>query len=162
MARSQITKNRKFWNSLRKHGFECWSHEILGICSSLEEAKNMEKLLIEQYDTYNCGYNTTKGGEGMVGFRHSTETKAKLSIIGRRARRTDAFKNNVSYHMKLLHKFRKYQNYIVIAPDGSMTNTQNLKKFCADNGLKLETLRHTLKTGTPCPKVQSGWQVKYA
>ena len=39
----------------------------------------MEIYFINKFDSINCGYNLTKGGNGIVGFNHTTETKQKIS-----------------------------------------------------------------------------------
>jgi len=99
--------NRKFYNAIRKHGTDCWQVETLLEVSSVEEAKSKEIELIEQFNSYQQGYNATKGGDGnngivmseesnlarslaqkgipksydrMKGKKHSEETKAKISM----------------------------------------------------------------------------------
>ena len=44
----------------------------------MEEAKAKEKELIKKYDSYKNGYNSTFGGDGSLGLKHSKETKEKL------------------------------------------------------------------------------------
>lgn len=39
----------------------------------------MEIAYIKFYDSYNCGYNCTLGGDGHLGFKVSEETKQKIS-----------------------------------------------------------------------------------
>ena len=41
----------------------------------------LEKYLIAYFNTTNpeFGYNVTKGGEGVSGFKHSEESKAKMA-----------------------------------------------------------------------------------
>lgn len=52
--------------SLRKHGRENFTKEILEECSSLEELSLKEKFWIEKLDSRNpeIGYNILEGGEG--------------------------------------------------------------------------------------------------
>ena len=160
-AMQKKTPTRKFWNAIRKYGIDCWQHIVLSTCVELSEARILEKQFIQKFDSYHLGYNSTLGGEGLDGYKHSVETRQKIGEIGKGKVRSEAFKENVRRHMRAFHKTRKYKDYIVIAPDGSRTNTTNIKKFCSEKDLKLENLRWTLKTGKPCPYVQAGWQVIY-
>jgi hypothetical protein len=54
-----------FPNAIRKYGSQAFSHEILQICYSLEEANTAEKFWIWTYDTQNVlrGFNLAKGGD---------------------------------------------------------------------------------------------------
>ena len=70
-----------FHNAVRKHGKENFDWKIIAECNSLEELNKAEIEMIEKYNTFGNGYNLTKGGEGSSGFKHSEETKQKLSEI---------------------------------------------------------------------------------
>ncbi len=54
-----------FYNAIRKYGEENFEWIILfDNLESTEECKSIEKLMIALFDTYNNGYNGTKGGDG--------------------------------------------------------------------------------------------------
>lgn len=72
--------NRKFYNSIRKHGVDCWTVETLCEVDTIAEAKLKEIELIELFDSYNYGYNSTKGGDGNNGIIMSAESNHKRSI----------------------------------------------------------------------------------
>jgi len=55
--------NKKFYNALKKYGFDNFEWSILHECSSIDELSSLEKYYIEKYDTFNNGYNLTTGGE---------------------------------------------------------------------------------------------------
>ena len=58
--------NFKFYNSIRKHGTDCWTHEVLYYCL-LEDDQylyEVEEQLISDWNTYHNGYNSDKGGVG--------------------------------------------------------------------------------------------------
>lgn len=89
-------KNKHFWDSIQKYGWDNFSHEILFSGLSPEEAFRKERELIAEYDSqnYRRGYNCSSGGEGgltgcfgekhpMYGKHHSTETRARLSAAKR-------------------------------------------------------------------------------
>lgn len=71
--------NRKFYNAIRKYGTTSWSVETLEQVDTIEEAKQREIFLIEHYDSYNTGYNATKGGDGNNGIVMSAESNQARS-----------------------------------------------------------------------------------
>ena len=62
----------KFANSIRKWGWNAFEVTILeeGI-QTLEELNEKEKYYIKIYDSYNNGYNSTEGGDGVLGCHHT-------------------------------------------------------------------------------------------
>lgn len=74
-------KNRKFYNAIRKYGEDCWQVEILIENLSVIEAKEKEIELIQFYNTYNEGYNATRGGDGNNGIIMSEESNIKRSNV---------------------------------------------------------------------------------
>ena len=79
-----ILKKTKFGNAIRKYGIECFELDILEIIESknirnLDKSLNvLEKYYIKHFDSYSNGYNSTKGGDGTLYFKHSEETKNKM------------------------------------------------------------------------------------
>ena len=77
-----------FANAIKKYTWDGFRHEILATGLTQREAWEMEIKLIAQYKS-NCrrykqpsfGYNMTDGGDGSSGFKHTDETKQKLSEI---------------------------------------------------------------------------------
>lgn len=74
------SKNRKFYNAIKKYGTENWKVEILLEVATVEEAKQKEKEFIRIYNTYNTGYNSTLGGDGVIGLPQTEEANRKRSI----------------------------------------------------------------------------------
>ena len=70
-----------FGRAIRKYGWENFEHEIVMRDLSEEDAKFLEKWLIKTLKTQDrfWGYNMTSGGDGVVGYHHTQETKRKLS-----------------------------------------------------------------------------------
>ena len=73
-----------FHNAIRKHKWENFSYEILEEFDddvTDEFMSDRETHWIEVYDSTNreFGYNLTKGGEGITGYKHTDATKAKMS-----------------------------------------------------------------------------------
>lgn len=73
--------NKHFYSAIQKYGWDGFEHIIIKSDMPEECAKTLEKLLIKQYDTTNPnrGYNISSGGEGTSGYKHSAESKRKMS-----------------------------------------------------------------------------------
>lgn len=66
-----------FYDALRKHGFDCWEHEVLeDNIQTIEEANTAEIFWIDFYDSMKNGYNDTTGG---AQFEMSEESRKRLS-----------------------------------------------------------------------------------
>lgn len=71
--------NRHFYNAIQKYGWDNFKHEIIEENLTLEEATELEKEMIQKYNT-SCpkyGYNHTKGGE--FAFEVTEESRLKMS-----------------------------------------------------------------------------------
>jgi hypothetical protein len=71
--------NRKFYNAIRKYGDLIWEKEVLVEVDTNNEAKQREIEYIALYDSYNNGYNATKGGDGNNGIIMSEASNAARS-----------------------------------------------------------------------------------
>jgi len=73
--------NMPILKAIADHGIEAFTIRTLAECIDRREAIACERGLIAQYGTlYSAGgYNLTRGGVGMSGYRHTAETKAKWS-----------------------------------------------------------------------------------
>ena len=86
-----VKKNQPiFYNAIQKYGWDNFEHIIFADGLSEEEAKNYEKHLIALYKTNVArgggdaqGYNSTDGGEGFTGHKHSEKTRKKISEAGK-------------------------------------------------------------------------------
>lgn len=74
-----IHKNKYLQNSYNKYGSKNFTFELLENCGTREEMLNKEIELISYYETLECGYNHTIGGEGSYGYKHSEESISKMS-----------------------------------------------------------------------------------
>ena len=73
--------NTKFYNSIRKHGWNNFVWEIIYQSIDGEHClQTMEPYFIKDYNSLSEGYNMTMGGEGvMLGRKHSAESTKKMS-----------------------------------------------------------------------------------
>ncbi len=70
----------KFYNAIKKYGWNNFNHEILvDNIPTIEEANKLEIYYINLYDSKNNGYNATLGGDGTKGLKHSDEYCKRLS-----------------------------------------------------------------------------------
>jgi group I intron endonuclease len=96
-AHSLNRKKTKLNGSIKKYGWEAHVVDILweGECAD-EQLNTLEIEFIKLYDTFHNGLNLTEGGEGVRGFNHSEETRAKIrearsrQVIGPRSEETKA------------------------------------------------------------------------
>lgn len=69
----------KLYNSIKKNGEENFVIELIEECD-LCVIYETEKKYIEEFNTYHNGLNSTFGGEGTLGYKHSSEIKRKISV----------------------------------------------------------------------------------
>lgn len=72
--------NRKFYNAIKKYGIDAWNKEILLEVNNIIDAKEKEIELIKQFNTYDFGYNSTRGGDGSNGIIMSKESNLARSV----------------------------------------------------------------------------------
>ena len=82
-------KNSKFANAIRKWGWDSFEVTVLeeNITSQVK-LNELEVYYIEKFDSYNNGYNSTLGGDGVTGCKHTgmygkvftDEHRKKLSL----------------------------------------------------------------------------------
>lgn len=53
--------NSKFWKAIQKYGWINVKTEILAVCTSFKEAKDLETYFIYKFDSFKNGYNENNG-----------------------------------------------------------------------------------------------------
>lgn len=71
------------YDAIRKHGAEAFDLSVLEECDSPEGLNEAEKRWIVELGTFSRGYNATRGGDGPSGYRHTSETRARMSALRR-------------------------------------------------------------------------------
>lgn len=74
----------KFYNAIRKHGWDALAWDIHGRYETAEQMFRAEIDLIKSLGSQSSGYNTTAGGQGCPGRILSDEERAKISVSQRR------------------------------------------------------------------------------
>ena len=80
-AKSRRSK-RYLQNAIVKHGAENFEVQHLANASTKDELDNLEKVFIVLFRSKDkkYGYNLTGGGDGVLGFQPSNETRKKMSL----------------------------------------------------------------------------------
>jgi group I intron endonuclease len=70
--------------AIKKYGAHNFEFIAIATCKTDEDANYLEILLIDQCESHiskGKGYNITKGGKGVSGYKHTDEAKAKISAL---------------------------------------------------------------------------------
>lgn len=82
--------------AINKYGIDSFKIEQIASAKSLEDLKEVEKLLIEQHSTYvPNGYNLTKGGDGVFGYKPSKEQIEKVANLKRGTKASEETKQKM-------------------------------------------------------------------
>lgn len=75
-------KNKHFYSSIKKYGWNNFEHSIIASNLNEKEAKSFEVILIAELGTMNQtkGYNLTSGGDGTTGHVLTDEAKIKIGL----------------------------------------------------------------------------------
>lgn len=63
----------------KKYGLENFTKEYLAFCDTEEKLNWFEKFYIKKFNARQVGYNLTDGGDGILGIKHTEETRKKMS-----------------------------------------------------------------------------------
>lgn len=92
-------ENNKHYNKhlqANKYGKDNFEFKILEECETSDKAYEREKYWIKYFDSFNNGYNQNEGGTGGFGFRHSEETKNRMSKIKAEQMKNYELKNKLA------------------------------------------------------------------
>lgn len=116
--------------AIRKYGAENFKHEILNTFSDYELAKQEEIKLIAEL---NPPYNSTKGGDGALGYKHTKETRESIS---KRMRGTIGYWKGKQLPASTIAGTRKYQqsrtDKHLVLPLGPLTQQKRI--VCLNDG----------------------------
>jgi len=69
-----------FHNAIRKYGKENFTWEVIFQTKDEKIINSSEIYFIWLYNSYSTGYNSTRGGEGTFGYKHTEEAKQKMRV----------------------------------------------------------------------------------
>jgi len=125
-------KKTHFHLALLKYSKESFSWEILrNNCQSLEELNFYEMLYISMFNSNNrlFGYNVTNGGEGILGFKFSEESKKKLRESQKEVKNRPEYRDNQSSKMKDKWKEPGYKERISKSLRGKKRSLESRKRL---------------------------------
>lgn len=144
-------RDHKLYKAMRKHGIENFRCETLCCAFSADDLPEIEKELIERFNSFKRGYNSTCG-DGLA----SDETKEKIrqAMLGRKITWMDkiiasrkANPNNRSPRewVKSGSDNVNSKAYIVCYPDGTIGIAESLRGFSRRHNLSHCLLLATLR-----------------
>lgn len=98
-AATFLRDNMTFHKAIRKYNIDNFKWTILCECEDELVLNIMEtmKIIVEHtHISENLGYNLTWGGEGISGYKHTKETKKKISILKKGKSISEEHKINIS------------------------------------------------------------------
>lgn len=148
----------KFSKAIRKYGWESFIWTVIDQGLDGQYVKNvLEPKYIEQYDSFYHGYNSTKGGDGVIGYHHTEENKKKISkpgclhpmfgkpgsMLGKRNPNAGLSAKGNKYCLgrkcppdEILKRTNSIaKNWLITPPNGVSFIIKNLKQFCRENNL---------------------------
>ena len=99
VSKNKNNKNyRLIHKAILKYGIENFIFEKLYETDviNLEHLKELEIKYIKEYNSFESGYNLTKGGDGTYGYKLSQERKEYLSQLYLGTKLSNEHKNNIT------------------------------------------------------------------
>lgn len=137
----------KLYLAIRKYGEENFDVESIANSSSQDVIRELEKVYIQKYDSYENGYNCNLGGQGHLHIPESLKKKISDAQIGKIISLESRFKmsaaklgdsrcaNNFGNHTNEGSENPRAGFYKIQFPDGHVEIISGLRKFCRDNNL---------------------------
>lgn len=145
-AREGQRKSR-LYDAIRKYGPEAFTREVIATSDSEDGVRELEKVFIQKFDTYENGYNSNLGGHGFLHFPEHIkrkigdaqkgkyippETRAKMAAA-KRGRKE--FANHFGAYVGKGADSPLSRRFRLLTPAGEEIVVTGLRKFCRDNGL---------------------------
>lgn len=133
-------RDHKLYLAMKKYGINSFKFEVLCHAISKEFLSELEVEFIAEYNSFNRGYNMTKGGDSVS---EATKQKISAKLKGR----------VIHWHEKMLASRRlnmddkTVKTHSVVFPDGSLNIVRNIAQFCRDNKVDVSNLYHNRGTG---------------
>jgi group I intron endonuclease len=78
-AAAAVGLKQPLYSAIRKHGHKNFEMSVLEVCTDEVQMREREIYWIAELGTFGNGYNATKDGDGVLGLKHTAETKLKMS-----------------------------------------------------------------------------------
>lgn len=151
-------RNSRLYDALRKYGADKFEVTTLKSTDCEDTVRELEKKYIQEFDSYENGYNCNLGGHGFLEFPEEIRKKIseaqKGKIISQAAR--EKMSKAKRGDSRCAKHFGEHTNkgadnprakyYLVERPDGVIEIGKGLRAFCRENKLlhsKLSSKKHT-------------------
>lgn len=151
-------RNSRLYCAIRKYGSESFDLQTLATADTEDELRSLEMQFIEEFDTYESGYNCNLGGAGFLVFPDEIKKKIgaaqKGKIIPQSVRRKmseaklgdSSCAENFGEHTAKGRKNPRAGRYLIRFPDGREEIVIGLRAFCRQHGMNYP--KFTSKGGT--------------
>lgn len=141
--------NYLLYLAINKYGWDNFEWTIIYQSTELEHTlKIMEPYFIMEYNSFQNGYNMTKGGDGTPG--HLRDPQIAL----------DHSKRMKSYYSNPENRIKKGEdcskNWIITDPNGIIHHIKNMAKFCREHNLDTGNMSAVAKGRY---KQYKGWKI---
>ena len=138
---------RKNWNtaiaiSIRNNGWELHTFEIIEECLVIsdKELLNLREIYwINYYDSFNNGLNSTIGGNGTYGYKHTDEHKKKISKLFINRQFSEETRSKISKSLKGIIRSEEHNVNNRLSHIGKISN-KRIKVKCIDNGIIYDSI----------------------
>lgn len=150
------SKLQRAWN---KYGEEAFIFEVVEIVDEVSLLLAREQFWMDSTKPF---FNILRTAGSQLGYRHTQDARRRISLslkgrrLGETARKrmSEAAKSRTREHLDKIGEKRS-GFYILISPEGVVTEVKNLKKFCIQNDLTLSNM-HKVTMGQ---RIQhKGWK----
>lgn len=126
--RKSKNKRNKFYNAVRKYGWENFIYGVIEECD-ISLLNDKEIFYVNFYDSHKNGYNSTEGGKGVRGYIISEETREKFRkrMLGNKI--TLGFKHSLETRKKMseICKNRVYKKGFKLSEETKQKLSKSLK-----------------------------------
>ena len=132
----------KFHNAIRKYGKENFKIEQIDSADSKEELDKKEIYWISYYNSIENGYNMKEGGFRGVGYKHSKETRQKISDMNRKRVYSEQARKNMSIAQKKVKHHpasEETKKKMSETRKGHITTQETRNKISKSNSGKIRT-----------------------
>lgn len=145
----QGLRNSRLYDAIRKYGPDAFKREVIASASTEDELRELERRYIQEFDTYNKGYNSNLGGHGFLHVPEHIRIKIGLAQKGKvvspegRKRMSLAklgdskCAKHFGEHTQKGNLNPRARSFRFRFPDGSEHVITGMRAFCRDRGLHI-------------------------
>ena len=120
----------QFHKAIKKYGIDSFLEEILEKDIKTKKLANkLEIYYINLFNSYKNGYNMTEGGGLRGNFKHTEETKEKMSNLKLGIKLSAEHKNKISNSLKGKPKSKEHNAKVGLANKGKLHSNETLLKI---------------------------------